>query len=99
MTWPTESAGRWLEPRGNARPRGMTVTPGESRATESRLPACFTTPSHFVTPFARFVAKPSRLPRAPDNFVPTAGHFQRCVAVRPRRDVLLPWRPSVFFFG
>src|SRR6185437_11358906 len=34
-TWPTESAGRWLEARGDARPRGMTVIAREGR---NRIP-------------------------------------------------------------
>ena len=29
--WPTEPAGRWLEARGNARPRGMIVTARKGR--------------------------------------------------------------------
>ena len=35
LTWPTESAGRWLEPCGNARPRGMTVI---ARKGRNRIP-------------------------------------------------------------
>jgi len=35
MTWPTESAGRWLEARGNARPRGMIVI---ARKGRNRIP-------------------------------------------------------------
>ena len=35
MTWPTESAGRWLEPCGNAGPRGMTVI---ARKGRNRIP-------------------------------------------------------------
>ncbi len=62
MTWPTESAGRWLEPCGNARPRGMTVIASrgsptcwgnpQQAVTESRLSACFT-----LTRFPAFVAQ------------------------------------------
>ena len=46
--WPTEPAGRWLEARGNARPRGMTVADrrGATPAGPSQNPA-YRPASHF----------------------------------------------------
>ena len=51
MTWPTESAGRWLEPCGNAGPRGMTVI---ARKGRNRIPLIGLL--HFSFAFCRIAA-------------------------------------------
>ena len=61
MTWPTESAGRWLEPCGNAWPRGMIVI---ARKRRNRIPLIgllhtFSSPRPSPGAFRHFGVPPS----------------------------------------
>jgi hypothetical protein len=57
MTWPTESAGRWLEARGNARPRGMIVI---ARKGRNRIPLIGLLHTFFVTCFTSHGMRPAQ---------------------------------------